>query len=246
MEGANGVASPVIPEASLHFVRYCVHMRKDAELNRERIVEAARATFSEQGVDAPLEDIARRAGVGIATLYRRFPTREALIEAVFAELLQSFVVAAERALEAEDAWEGFSGFVLQMAEQQARDRGVKDVLMKRSPNEALMEDHRRHGLAAVRKLVERAQEQGSMRPDVTAEDAALLLWANAPIIEATFEVAPDMWRRFVTMMLDSFRIECARPLPEAPLTGEQLFEAMACLGRKRHAAAQPSLRAVGD
>jgi AcrR family transcriptional regulator len=221
-----------------------MHMRKDAQLNRERIVDAARTTFAEQGVDAPLEEIARRAGVGIATLYRRFPSRESLVEAVFADLLESFVVAAERALEADDAWEGFTGFVLQVAEQQARDRGVKDVLMKRSPNEALMEDHRRRGLAAVQKLVERAQAEGSMRPDVTAEDAALLLWANAPIIEATVEVAPDLWRRFVTLMLDSFRIECAaRPLPEAPLTGEQLFEAMACLGRKRSAAA-PSLRAA--
>jgi len=221
-------------------------MRKDAQLNRERIVEAARATFAEQGVEAPLDEIARRAGVGIATLYRRFPTRESLVEAVFADLLESFVTVAEQALEAEDAWEGFTGFVLQMAEQQARDRGVKDVLMKRFPNEALMQEKRRRGLALVQQLVERAQEQGAMRPDVTAEDAALLLWANAPIIEATFEVAPDLWRRFVTLMLDSFRIECARPLPEAPLTGEQLFEAMACLGRKRPAAAQPLARVAGN
>lgn len=237
MGQCNGDEPPVIPEAILRFVRYPAYMRKDAQLNRERIVEAARATFAEQGVDAPLEEIARRAAVGIGTLYRHFPTREALVEAVFADLLESFVAAAEEALWAEDAWEGFSGFVLQMAEQQARDRGVKDVLMRRFPNEALMQEKRQRGLALVQRLVDRAQEQGSMRPDVTAEDAALLLWANAPIIEATFEVAPDLWRRFVTMMLDSFRVECACPLPGVPLTGEQLFEAMACLGRKRSAGA---------
>src|SRR5262249_37244893 len=86
-------------------------LRRDAERNRLRLLEAAREVFGERGCDASLEEIARRAGVGIGTLYRRFPTRETLIEALFAEKAYDYVRASETALAADDAWEGFAGFV---------------------------------------------------------------------------------------------------------------------------------------
>ena len=101
-----------------------VSLRQDAQRNRERILDAARETFKEQGLDAPLEEIARRAGVGIATLYRRFPTRDTLIEEVFVETISSFREAAEAALLIEDAWTAFSTFIEQMCERQAENWGL--------------------------------------------------------------------------------------------------------------------------
>src|SRR5438132_13734134 len=103
-------------------------LRQDAQRNRELILAAAREEFREQGLDVSLEEIARRAGVGIATLYRRFPTRDALIEAVFEDHVASFVALAEEALQNEDPWVGFSTFIEQLCERQASDFGLKDLL----------------------------------------------------------------------------------------------------------------------
>jgi len=90
----------------------CRELRADARRNRGRILDAARDAFGERGLDVPLEDIADRAGVGIATLYRRFPTREALVAASFEAKLAAFAEAAEQALDSPDAWAGFAGFVV--------------------------------------------------------------------------------------------------------------------------------------
>src|SRR2546430_8742235 len=103
-------------------------LRTDAQANRHRIVEAARAVFAERGVDAPLDDIAKRAGVGNATLYRRFPTRELLIAAVFEARVAEYADAATEALRALDPWAGFCHFAQHVFTMQAADRGLSDVL----------------------------------------------------------------------------------------------------------------------
>jgi AcrR family transcriptional regulator len=191
-----------------------VSLRQDAQRNRERVLEAARETFKQHGLEAPLEEIARRAGVGIATLYRRFPTRDALIEEVFVESVASFRETAEAALQIEDPWEAFSTYVEQMCEQQAENWGLKDLLCMRFPDSKLMEDARKRGRATIRRLLARAQAAGAVRPDVTPEDVELVYLSNGRIIEATREAAPNAWRRNLALMLDGFRAEHARPLPE--------------------------------
>src|SRR5947199_8144304 len=103
-------------------------LRADAARNREAIVEAARAVFAEQGVDAPLDEIAKRAGTGNATLYRRFPTRGDLIAAVFADRMADHVTAVDAALAYEDPWEGFASYVRTVTAMQAHDHGIADVV----------------------------------------------------------------------------------------------------------------------
>jgi AcrR family transcriptional regulator len=201
-------------------------LRQDAQRNRERILEAARETFKEQGLDAPLDEIARRAGVGIATLYRRFPTRDALIEEVFVESVRSFEQAADDALQIDDAWTAFSTFIEQMGERQAENWGLKDLLCRRFPKSTLMEDKRRRTGETVRRLLERAQAEGAVRADVTPEDIEFVFWSNGRVIEATRDVAPNAWRRNLALMLDAFRAQNAHPLPERPLTNRELSRAM--------------------
>jgi AcrR family transcriptional regulator len=210
-----------------------VSLRQDAQRNRERILQAARETFKEHGLDAPLEEIARRAGVGIATLYRRFPTRDALIEAVFVDSISSFRQTAEEALQIEDAWTAFSTFIEQMCERQAENSGLKDLLCRRFPDSKLMEDARRRGRETVRRLLARAQGEGAVRADVTPEDIEFVFWSNGRILEATREVAPNAWRRSLALILDGFRAENARPLPERPLSSRELGRAMCSVRPER-------------
>jgi AcrR family transcriptional regulator len=201
-------------------------LRQDAQRNRERILEAARETFREHGLDAPLEDIARRAEVGIATLYRRFPTRDALIEEVFVETVSSFTQVADEALQIEDPWTAFSTFIEKLGERQAENWGLKDLLCRRFPDSKLLEDASRRGRAAVQRLLERAQAEGAVRADVTPEDIEFVFWSNGRILEATRDVAPNAWRRNLALMLDAFRAENASPLPERALTSRELGRAM--------------------
>jgi AcrR family transcriptional regulator len=210
----------------------CRELRADARRNRGRILHAAREAFGERGLDVPLEDIADRAGVGIATLYRRFPTREALIAATFEAKLAEFAEAAEQALDSPDAWAGFAGFVEWACATQAADRGVTDLLTLMLPNSKTAEELRARALRAFTGLVRRAQDQGALRGDFVPEDLALLMIANAGVVLATRDAAPHAWRRLVALMLESFRADHAGPLPAAP-TPAQVERAMRYLSHAK-------------
>ncbi len=201
-------------------------LRQDAQRNRERILEAAREAFKEHGLDAPLDEIARRARVGIATLYRRFPTRDALIEEVFVDGIRSFEQLAEDALQIEDPWTAFSTFIEQMCERQTENWGLKDLMCMRFPDSKLMEVKRKRARTTVLRLLARAQAEGAVRADVTPEDIEFVFWSNGRIVEATRDVAPNVWRRNLALMLDAFRAQNAHPLPERPLTNRELRRAM--------------------
>lgn len=210
----------------------CRELRADAQRNRGRILEAARAAFCAQGLDVPLEDIASRAGVGIATLYRRFPTREALIAATFEATLTEFAQAAERALDSPDAWAGLAGFIEWACATQAADRGVTDLFTLMLPNSQTAEALRARAQRAVCDLARRAQDQGTLRDDFVPEDFALLMIANAGVVAATKDAAPHAWRRLVALMLESFRAVHAGPLPAAP-TPAQVERAMRHLSQAK-------------
>src|SRR5215213_9524025 len=166
-------------------------LRADAERNRRRIVEAAQAVFADAGLAVPLEVIAQRAGVGIATLYRRFPTREDLVAASFAPKMAEYLAAIEEALRAADAWDGLCGFVARACAMQAADRGLSDVLALTFPTAKALEAQRALAYRGLAELVGRAQTQGTLRPDFTLEDVVLLLMANAGVVQATREAAPE-------------------------------------------------------
>jgi AcrR family transcriptional regulator len=210
-------------------------LRADAERNRRRIVDAAKVVFGEQGLDAPLEEVARRAGVGIATLYRRYPTREGLVVACFKDRLDEYSAALDVALASPDAWTGFCNFVERACGMQAADRGTQDLLTTAFPTAREVEVQRAQGYERFAELVRRAQHEGALRPDFVTEDFVLLLMANAGIVRATREVAPDAWRRFVALMVDGLRAEGRdreRPLPPPP-SPAQTFRAMRRAERPR-------------
>lgn len=205
-------------------------LRVDAERNRRRIVEAATTAFAERGLDVSLEDVADSAGVGIATLYRRFPSRDHLIAACFERRLEDYARLADEALAAADAWTGFVSYVEGICSMQAADRGLKDVLTRTFPNARALEGHRRRGYALSVRLIERAKAEGSLRADLATEDLVVLLMANAGVVQGCGDAAPDTWKRFVALMLDGCRNTSAGPLPPAP-TPRQMIRAMRRLAK---------------
>lgn len=196
-------------------------LRRDAQANRERILEAARAVFAEEGVDASVEQIAQRAGVGMGTLYRRFPTKHDLVEAVIAESLDAFVAAAEAGLAENDAWTGFTGFVERVLELHAENRALRELLAGTEHGTA-RDEVRRRVRPLTRRLIERAQEDGSLRADFAPEDMPLVFMTGGRVLEASRGVAPDLWRRYLGLLLDGLRAEGATPLPRGPLTRPQM------------------------
>jgi AcrR family transcriptional regulator len=208
-------------------------LRRDAQRNREAIVEAARQVFCDQGLEAPLEQIARRAGIGIATLYRHFPSRATLLDAVLADTVQAHVEVAERALAMDDPWEGFAFYLEQSCRLQAADRGLNDVMGMRFPRATTVEAAKTRLYELLGQLLDRAQQSGQLRADLTLEDLAFLNWANTRILPAVRAAgAPDAWRRHLGLVLDGFRAERAHPLPEPPLSPRQVHRAMVTLGRR--------------
>jgi len=204
-------------------------LRADAERNRLRVVKAARQVFAEQGLGAPMNEVARRARVGIATLYRRFPTREELITTVFAEKMSAYAAAIEDALADPDPWHGFCAYIECVCGMQADDRGFTEVLTLTFPTAEAFEAKRHESYVGFSELIARAQGAGRLRPDFSAEDLVLLLMANAGVIAATGEAAPHAWRRLVAYMTQAFAADHTEPLPPAP-TGESLYRAMLRLG----------------
>jgi AcrR family transcriptional regulator len=207
-------------------------LRADAERNRSRIVEAARRVFAEQGLDVPMNEVARCAQVGIATLYRRFPTREELITCVFASKMTAYAQAIEQALADPDPWHGFCTYIEQVCAMQAEDHGFTAVLTLTFPTAKAFEAKRHEAYRGFAELIDRAKSVGRLRPDFSPEDLILLLMANAGVVAATAGTAPDAWRRLVAYMTQAFGAEHRELLPRAP-TGDSLFQAMLRLSDTR-------------
>lgn len=205
-------------------------LRADAQRNRERVVEAAREAFAEHGLDASMNEIARRAGVGIATLLRRFPTRDDLVAATFADKMRAYSQAIDEALADPDPWHGFRTYVERVCQMQADDRGFADVLTMTFPTAKALETERDRAANAFTTLIERAKKSGRLRADFAHQDLPLILMANAGVINATRDAAPDAWRRLVGYLVQSFTTEAAQPLADPP-TRTQMYRALIRLSR---------------
>jgi AcrR family transcriptional regulator len=191
-------------------------LRVDAERNRLRLIAAAREMFAERGLDVPIEDIARHAGVGVATLYRRFPTRAVLIAGAFEAKMTAYADAGSRALANPDPWAGFCGYIELVCAMQAADRGFASVLCMTLPADDQFEAERDRAYENFLELVRRAQAAGGLRHEFVAEDLAMLLMANAGVVAGTADAAPDAWRRFAAYMIQAFSARSAAPLPAPP------------------------------
>ena len=208
-------------------------LRKDSRRNRAALLIAARAAFAEEGLNAALEGIARRAGLAIGTLYRHFPNRMDLVAAVFAEKRQAWITAAQAAVAMEPAWDGLAYFLERMCELQAGDLAFSDITSMRFANAPRIESASRRAYDLTRRIVELAQAEGSLRPDITAEDLAFVVWALSRVSEATHAIDPHAWRRYLALTLDGFRATAAHPLPTPPLRPRQVLRAQLRLGRRR-------------
>ncbi|GHJ25824.1 TetR family transcriptional regulator [Streptomyces hygroscopicus subsp. sporocinereus] len=208
-------------------------LRRDARRNREMLIAAAREIYTDQGVDAPLDDIARRAGVGSATLYRRFAGRAELIEAVFGDSLRDILRAAEEARSAPDAWAGLTAYLERIFGLLAADRGTNDLMTTGIQGVPSLDALRAENHKTLDILLRRAQQQGAARPDVTAEDLQFLLAALGRAVPGSTVAAPLAWRRYLALLLDGIRPEGSHPLPAPSLTSDQLGAAMLQLGKVR-------------
>ncbi|MFD3488545.1 TetR/AcrR family transcriptional regulator [Streptomyces sp. NPDC058665] len=209
-------------------------LRIDAERNRDRVLAAARRLFASEGLGVSMASVAREAGVGKATLSRRFATREDLITAVFADRMDAYATAVTEALADPDPWRGFTGYVQAVCAMQAADRGFADVLTITFPTAKALEARRAEAYDDFLKLIDRAKATGRLRDDFTSEDLVILLMANAGVVNATGDAAPDAWQRLVGHMLRSYAAPDA-PLPVLPdtPTPAALYRAMIRLTRGR-------------
>jgi AcrR family transcriptional regulator len=192
------------------------NLRADAARNRREIIEAARELYGRRGLDAPLDEIARLAGVGNATLYRHFPTRCALAAAVFADTLGRIIDAAARALDDPDPWHAFAGHVRFLAQLQAADRGLADLLITKVTGAPELEQLRSRASRDFTRIADRARASGVLRADFTPEDLVLLLMANAGLVNRTADAAPQAWKRFIDLTLDGLRSAAATPTAPPP------------------------------
>lgn len=180
-------------------------LRKDAEQNRQRIMAAAREVFAQRGFGATLDEIAENAGLGVGTVYRRFPNKNALIGALFEESAERLVDLAKIAAEEPNAWLGLIGFLTAVARLQVTDRGLRDLILSGRVG------HERSAMMQtaikplVDSLVQRAKDQGELRHDFDGHDIPVLQLMIAAAFEFTRPYSPDGWRRYLALLLDGLR-----------------------------------------
>jgi AcrR family transcriptional regulator len=199
-------------------------LRRDAELNRQRILKAATAEFSERGLDVTLDDVARRAGVGVGTVYRRFPNKEALAEALFVEKLHGVAALAERAMANPDSWAALAGCLEQATELLAADRGLRQILMFATFGNERVDQARASMGPLAANLIERAQRDGVVRADLQPSDLPLIEFMLTASTEYAWNVRPGVWRRYLGLTLDGLRPTRAAPtpLPEPALSPAEM------------------------
>lgn len=194
-------------------------LRVDARRNRERILEAAREAFAEQGIDVPLTAVARRAGVGAATLYRRFPTRAALVTGAFTEQLGLCAAALDEALADPDPGRGLRTLLEKVCTLQAADRGFATAFLAEFPDALDYERERARAEEGLARLIGRAKEAGQLREDFEPGDITLLLLANSGLAGLPREHAEAASRRLLAYVLPSFASPGPGPLPPPVPTG---------------------------
>jgi AcrR family transcriptional regulator len=190
-------------------------LRKDAARNRALLIDAAREVFAERGLEASLDDIAHRAGLGVGTAYRHFSNKHELAQAIFAEAIEEVVELATRCAQAPDAWHGIVTFLEGTAELQTVDRGLREVLMG-VHDSAHMDRVHDQFTEPLRTMVDRAKRAGQVRPDLDATDLGVVLIMLCTVADVTAEAAPGLWRRYLPMLLDGLRAGSDLPVPPVP------------------------------
>ena len=207
-------------------------LRRDAALNRERLLAAARELFAEQGFEVTLDDIARHAGVGVGTAYRRFANKREVLDALFAEQTVELAAAADAGLADPDPWHGLVTYLETSLALQSRDKGLAQIV---SGDRISVDQHdwNREVMAPKnRALVARAREAGMLRDDVTGTDLTFVQVGLNAIMTRSRDAYPDLYRRYLRLQLDGLRARpgTPTPLPVAALTSDQTHAVMGPAG----------------
>ncbi len=199
-------------------------LRADAARNKARIVAAAAEVFAERGLEASTAEIAERAGVGEATLFRRFPSKDALITAIIATKMEEALGIGAKCLLESDPWRGLERFLYEMTERANRDQGVSDAAKDRCAAATELAPQRKLLLDLCAQLVRRAQRAGAVREDVAGQDLLFLIGAAGSLGSLPFPgLREDLWKRYLGLLLDGLRPQGATQLrPGAP--GRRLIE----------------------
>jgi AcrR family transcriptional regulator len=181
-------------------------LRRDAQRNRERIIAAAREVFATRGFAATLDDVAHHAGVGVGTVYRRFPTKEALVQALFADRLADVIALGEQALAEPSAWDGLVLLLTRSARMHAADRGLRDAVL--SVGKLHLAELKDRITTLAGQVVDRAKAEGTLRPDVEQTDIPIILAMVSEVAGCSPGTRPDAYERYLTLIIDGLR---ARP-----------------------------------
>jgi AcrR family transcriptional regulator len=183
-------------------------LRADARRNREKVLAAARAVFGEQGVDAQMDDVARHADVGVGTVYRHFPTKEALLNALSDELFAVVAVYVRNLLTLDDPWEAFTRAMWFGAEKTAGDRAFSEIMAASNGMLPRTCPGKEDLNVTVGELMDRCKAAGKMRPDAMVDDIGLMMCGVGGASQMEHPV-PEAWRRHMAIMLDGLRAEAA-------------------------------------
>jgi len=210
-------------------------LRRDAERNRQRILTAASEVFTERGLEASLDEVARHAGVGVGTVYRRFQTKEDLVEALFVDRIEEVAALAEAAAQDPDPWSGLVRFMEQAASLLAGDVGLRQIMMFATYGGDKVWYARQRNAPLVTRLVERAQAAGQLRPDLRPTDIPFIVFVLTDAAQFARRVSPEIWRRYLTLVLDGLRPERegVSPLPVPAMMPEE-FEMTMRQNAPRH------------
>lgn len=217
-------------------------LRADAARNRLLIIDAARELFADRGLDVTLDDVAAHAGVGVGTVYRRFASKDELIDSVFQQNFEDLAAAADRGLADPDTWTGLTGFMEFACGRMAMNRGMAEMVNRFDGGCQHVADQRARIEPKVETLVVRAQRAGTLRPDVVATDLYSMVFMVASAAEFAQPVNPDVWPRYLALFLDGIRGDAPdgtgrhprTVLPVRGLTEEELHEArQSCLRSRR-------------
>jgi AcrR family transcriptional regulator len=185
-------------------------LRSDARRNRERILAAASELFAEDGTAFCVDEIARRAGVGHATVFRRFPTKDDLILALVEDRILAAAEAIEAAASREDPWEALRGAMEELAERHASNRGLLEAVADELWDSPQLVEGKARLMAPFGELVARARAAGVIRDDLEALDLTSLVIGASHAARCRAADAPGLWRRYLGIVLDGIRPEAAR------------------------------------
>lgn len=193
-------------------------LRADAERNRRRILDAARKVFADEGLGVGVDAVARTAGVGVGTLYRRFPTKHDLLAAVIEDGVTRLADEVEQVESLEDPWQAFEATVRAFAETIARDRGFYEVIHGTPEFIPIAQESKLRLMDTVQRVLTRAQDAGVVRKDIVADDIGVFAQVAARMPRWRLEAQPELWTRYLALTLDGMRPEAATELPhEAPI-----------------------------